>query len=80
MTDDHDPVNKPRHYMVAGIEVRDIQADLCRDLAGMDAVNFANLLKYVHRCWRKMQPVQDLRKARFFIDALIEDLEERGYK
>ena len=80
MSDDHDPVNKPRHYMVAGIEVRDIQADRCRDLVGMDAVNYANLLKYILRCWLKMTPVQDLRKGRFFLDALIDDLEARGFK
>lgn len=77
---EHDPVNAPRHYMVAGVEVRDIQADRTQDLVGMDAVDYANLLKYILRCWLKFQPVEDLKKARFHLNALIARLEERGFK
>jgi len=72
---DGDPVNSPSHYMVAGIEVRDIQRELSADLKGMDACDYSNAQKYLLRCFKKGRPIQDLKKSRFHINALIESLE-----
>jgi hypothetical protein len=79
-TAEFNPVTRPRHYCVAGIEVRDIQRDLCGELQGMLAADYANGLKYLLRALRKERPIQDLSKAKFHIDALIEGLEELDAK
>lgn len=36
------------------------------------------VLKYVHRCWGKNNALQDLKKARWYLDRLIHKLES-GY-
>jgi hypothetical protein len=72
---DGDPVNSPSHYKVAGIEVRDIQRELSAGLTGIDASDYNNSLKYHLRCFRKGKPIEDLKKCRFHIDALIASLE-----
>jgi hypothetical protein len=34
------------------------------------------VLKYVHRCWGKSSALQDLKKARWYLDRLITKLEK----
>ena len=61
---DHDPVNKPDHYMLpGGIEVRDIQEYVCEDFEGADAHDIANALKYLLRCPFKGNCDEDIAKA-----------------
>ena len=65
-----DPVTKPVHYISDGIEaidyIRQQVDDPCSYLEG-------NVLKYMHRYKHKHreEPVQDLRKARQYLDWLI---------
>lgn len=70
---DIDPVNKPDHYNVGAIEA--IEAIK----ASMPASEFkgylkGNLMKYVWRYDYKGKPVEDLRKARWYLDRLIKEL------
>jgi DNA-directed RNA polymerase specialized sigma54-like protein len=71
-----DVVNKPNHYMVAGIEVRDIQRELSADMTGMQASDFNNAVKYLLRSPKKGKLRQDLMKCHRHITWLIESLEQ----
>ena len=71
-----DVVAKPEHYntnLPEGVEVIDIIAAQTAPLSGMQAVAQANVIKYVLR-WQKKNGVQDLEKARFYLDRLIGEL------
>jgi hypothetical protein len=62
-----DPVNHPPHYKTGGVETIDfIEA---KDLN----YRLGNVIKYVVRCGKKdgSDPVQDLEKARFYLDREI---------
>lgn len=73
---DFDVVQKPEHYntnLPEGVEVIDIIATQTAPLSGMQAVAQANVIKYVLR-WQKKNGVEDLKKARYYIDRLIGEL------
>lgn len=72
MTDNReDKVNHPTHYISpSGLEVIDVIEAFTSDLAGMDAVCTANAIKYILR-WKHKNGVEDLKKARWYIDRLI---------
>jgi hypothetical protein len=65
-----DAVNHPSHYKSGGIEaIEGIEASM-----GPEA--FAgylkgNIMKYMWRYERKGKPIEDLRKARWYLDRLI---------
>ena len=66
-----DPVNHPDHYTMGGIEVFDfINA---WDLSFPEG----NVVKYVVRAPYKGKEVQDLKKARWYLDQLIAAAEAR---
>jgi hypothetical protein len=72
---EEDVVNSPRHYTVGPTEV----IDIIRQQQG-SAVEFhyeAALLKYVLR-WRYKNGVEDLEKARVYLDWLIEQKKQGG--
>ena len=70
-----DPVNNPQHYKASGIEsIEYIESFLSRDeyrgfLRG-------NISKYLHRYTYKGKPLEDLNKARWYLNKLI-DLESK---
>ena len=71
-----DVVSKPEHYntnLPEGVEVIDIITAQTADLSGIRAVCQANLIKYTLR-WQKKNGVEDLKKARYYIDRLIGEL------
>ena len=73
---DFDAVNHPPHYntnLPEGVEVIDIITAQTADLSGIRAVCQANLIKYTLR-WQKKNGVEDLKKARYYIDRLIGEL------
>ena len=74
-TDSHDPVKSPSHYMVAGVEVRDIQRELTFNMRGQQSADFSNAVKYLLRSPRKQKFVEDLKKCRQHISWLIEHME-----
>ena len=67
-----DPVTKPDHYNKGGIEA----IDYIRQQLGL-AFQFycaGNVMKYLHR-FRYKNGVEDVKKARVYLDWLIEELE-----
>ena len=69
-----DNVNEPPHYGNGEIECIDYMKD------NMDPVMFmgyleGNAKKYLHRYRYKDKPLQDLRKAQWYLDRLIEEME-----
>ena len=72
-----DSVNHPKHYALDRrfevIEVIEDSVQFAPDavLGGLQW----QILKYVHRCWSKDNAVQDLQKARWYLDRLIIHLE-----
>lgn len=65
----HDPINHPNHYTAGGIEVIDF----------IEAWNLdfhrGNVVKYVARAEHKGKPLEDLKKARWYLDRAIERLQ-----
>lgn len=67
-----DMVNHPPHYISeTGMEVIDVIEAFTFDLKGIEAVCTANALKYICR-WKHKNGVQDLEKARWYIQHLID--------
>jgi hypothetical protein len=64
-----DPVEKPAHYRVGEVEAIDY---INQQLGGEGIRHYleGNILKYMHR-WRFKNGVEDLRKARWYLDKLI---------
>ena len=71
-----DPVHSPSHYMVAGIEVRHIQKELCEPFIGQEAADLSNAIKYLLRSPKKGKMIEDLRKCQQHIDWLIDSRED----
>lgn len=61
----NDNVEKPAHYTKGKIEVIDFLEDQDFNL------HAANVVKYVARYRHKGKPVEDLKKARWYLDRLI---------
>lgn len=75
--EDNDPVNRPNHYTAGGIECIEAIA------ASMTPTEYAGflkgqVLKYVWRYRLKGKPAEDLKKARFYLDRLIQITEKEG--
>ncbi|MBR4467297.1 MAG: DUF3310 domain-containing protein [Clostridia bacterium] len=67
----NDPVEHPKHYISAsGIETIDVIAAFTQGLDGEDAFCTGNAIKYLCR-WPHKNGVEDLKKARWYIDRLI---------
>ncbi|MCJ1774666.1 DUF3310 domain-containing protein [Mammaliicoccus sciuri] len=75
-TDTHDPVNKPSHYMLGDIEVKDIIAIVADKYhKGSVAHNVASALEYQMRAPGK-NGLEDIKKARKCLDFAIENWED----
>lgn len=71
-----DMVNHPPHYKTKnGLETIDVIEAFTEDLNGIEAVCTANALKYICR-WKNKNGKQDLEKAVWYINYLIEHLEK----
>jgi len=68
----NDPINHPTHYTFGKHEVIDIAEDWGLD---KDAYLF-NVFTYVARARHKGQLLEDLKKARWYLDRRIKQLEE----
>jgi hypothetical protein len=73
-SDNLDMVNSPAHYNKAGIETIDIIQSVTKD--GFEAYLQGNILKYVCRYKYKQNAVEDLEKARWYLNRLIETVEK----
>jgi len=84
--DDYDVVDKPKHYMLfedEGIEVRDVIQQLVSKFdcesehdfySHMFIADYVQLMQYLMRFMNK-NGVEDLKKARWYLDKMIEDYE-----
>lgn len=69
-----DNVNHPNHYTNGGIECIDALEAATKGLTGIEAVCTANAIKYLWR-WKLKNGIEDLKKAKWYIDHLIALLE-----
>ena len=72
--EDSDPVNRPSHYTAGGIECIDaIKASMSTE-AFLGFLK-GNVQKYMWRYEKKVAPVEDLKKAQWYLSKLIEEQE-----
>lgn len=73
-----DMVNHPSHYKTkAGLETIDVIEAFTDGLNGIEAVDTGNILKYICR-WKRKNGIQDLEKARWYLNHLISYLKYKG--
>lgn len=73
---DIDMVNHPSHYTQGGIECIDALKAATVSKTGIEAVCTANAIKYLWR-YEEKNGIEDVKKARWYIDRLIKELEEK---
>ena len=71
-----DIVNHPSHYTQGGIECIDALKAATVSKTGIEAVCTANAIKYLWR-YEEKNGIEDVKKARWYIDRLIRELEEK---
>ena len=70
-----DMVNHPKHYNQGGIECIDALKAATVGKRGIEAVCVANVIKYLWR-YEEKNGIEDIRKAKFYIERLLKELEE----
>ena len=70
----HDNVNSPLHYQ-GKVECIDCLESATEGLNGIEAVCTGNAIKYLFR-WKKKNGIEDLKKAQWYINHLIEHKNE----
>lgn len=79
-TDKPDMVNHPPHYgSNTGIEVIDVIEAFTDGLVGIEATDTGNVIKYICR-WKRKNGLEDLNKAKWYIEHLIEHVEKSNKK
>ena len=74
-----DQVNHPAHYTQGAIECIDAIASATHELSGIQAVCTGAVVKYVWR-WKRKNGVQDLLKAKWYLDRLIHEATQEAMK
>ena len=72
-----DPVNSPSHYKYGKFEVIEVLEEAVR--LAPDPVKGSlqyQVLKYMLRLWGKENPLQDAKKSRWYLNRLIDNMEE----
>lgn len=70
-------VHHPDHYQSNnGLEAWDVIEAFTSDLTGVEAFDTGNVLKYMCR-WNKKNGLQDLKKAKEYIEHLIAHVEKK---
>ena len=73
----YDAVQHPLHYNQGGIECIDAIKAATVNKRGIEAVCVANVIKYIWR-YETKNGLEDVRKAAWYIDRLIKELEAKG--
>ena len=72
-----DNIKSPNHYISnKGFEVFDVQEAYIHDLKGMSASFWCNVVKYILR-FQKKNGVEDLKKAKYYLEKLINEQEKQ---
>lgn len=74
-----DNVNHPKHYTQGGIECIDAIKAATVGKSGIEAVCVANVVKYLWR-YEEKNGVEDVKKARWYLERLISELGEGEIK
>lgn len=75
-----DMVNHPQHYKTeTGLEAIDVIEAFTSGLDGIEAVDTANIIKYICR-WHKKNGLEDLKKAQWYLNHLINKVEKENVK
>ena len=73
-----DIINHPSHYQTStGLETIEVIEAFTAGLQGGEATNTGNVLKYICR-WKKKNGLEDLKKARWYLDRLIHLVESNS--
>ena len=77
-----DTVNHPEHYTAGGIECIDAIEAAVKELGGQEAFLTGQVIKYMWRWKRKHRenPAEDLRKAQWYLNRLINKAEGTGHE
>ena len=70
-----DMVNHPQHYTQGGIECIDALKAATVGKRGIEALCVANVIKYLWR-YEEKNGIEDVRKAKWYIERLLKELEE----
>ena len=68
-SEEHDNVNSPQHYQ-GKVECIDCIESATDGLNGIEAFCTGNAIKYLYR-WKKKNGIEDLKKAKWYIDKII---------
>lgn len=72
-----DMVNHPEHYKTeSGLETIDVIKAFTKGLEGIEATDTGNVIKYICR-WNKKNGLEDLKKAQWYLNHLIEHVENK---
>lgn len=72
----NDMVDRPAHYTHGKYEAIDIIEDAIEDAPSVkDGFLQAQTLKYLLRLWHKIDSLEDAKKARWYLNRLIDSLE-----
>ena len=66
----NDPVNHPAHYTQGGIECITAIEAACTGLTGQEGYCVGQVIKYIWR-WKHKNGLQDLEKAKWYLERLI---------
>ena len=73
----NDSVNHPAHYTRGGKEAIDIIEEAIQDApTPAEGMLQAQVLKYLLRLWLKDNPVQDAKKAQWYLTRLIDKMDQ----
>jgi len=70
-----DMVNHPSHYALDKYECKEVLKEVLKDLDGYEGFCIGNVIKYCWRLKRKGKPIEDAKKAKFYINDCIEYME-----
>lgn len=71
-----DMVNHPQHYNIGGLEVINVIEAFTSELKGIEATDTGNVIKYICR-WNRKNGLEDLKKAKWYLEHLIEHVEKK---
>ena len=69
----------PSYYQKSNFQVIDVIEEFTKGLEGIEAVDTAQAIKYISR-WKYKNGLEDLKKAKWYLDHLIDHIETKSIK
>lgn len=73
---ENDVVNHPKHYTQGKFECIEVIEEITKQCDKFEAYLIGTILKYLWR-WKNKNGLEDLKKARWYLNKLIEKVEEK---